>query len=450
MNANVTILPGEQDGLLFTSGQSRALARVQPRRWVVRVALVLAACFVAGPLLMLFAPWQQNLRGAGRVVAYAPLERQQQIEAPINGRIVRWWVQEGSEVAAGEQLLEISDIDPNLVSRLEQEKAALVGKLAAYEGKVQSYRDQVGNLESTRDLAVAAASFRLETGKQKVRAAEEALRAAQAALSAAEAQHARNVSLLADGIVSRRQFEIAERDAEQARTGVNRAEADRAGAVADLQAAEQELTRIRVDQEAKIDSARAALSDARGQAEDTRASLAKIEVQLARQRSQLVTAPRAGTVFRLVANEGGEIVKAGDPLLTLVPETQDRAVEVWVDGNDAPLVQPGSAVRLQFEGWPAVQFVGWPSVAVGTFGGRVALLDATDDGAGKFRLVVVPDETDEAWPDARYLRQGVRARAWVLLKQVSLGYELWRQLNGFPPVVAPSEPKSDIARKRLK
>ncbi len=411
---------------------------------------MLAAAFVLGPVFVLLAPWQQNLRGAGRVIAYAPLERQQQVEAPINGRIVRWWVQEGSFVQAEDPLLEISDIDPNLVERLEQEKAALEGKLAASEGKVRSYEDQILNLEATRDLAIAAGQFRLETAKQKVRAANESLVAAEAARVAAQAQFERNENLLREGIVSRRQFEVAQRDLEQARAAVNRAQADVEGTQADLRASEQDLSKIRTDQQAKIESAKAALNDARGQAEDARASLAKIEVQLSRQRSQLVTAPRRGTVFRLVANQGGEIVKAGDPLLTLVPETVDRAVEIWVDGNDAPLIEPGTPVRLQFEGWPAVQFVGWPSVAVGTFGGKVDLIDATDNGQGNFRLLVVPDETEQEWPDARYLRQGVRAKGWVLLNRVTIGYEIWRQLNGFPPVVAQEEPQSDIARKRLK
>ena len=32
------------------------------------------------------------------------------------------------------------------------------------------------------------------------------------------------------------------------------------------------------------------------------------------------------------------------------------------------------------------------------------------------------------------LRQGVRTNGWVLLGQVPLGYELWRQINGFPPL----------------
>jgi len=449
MTASSTASLGGGD-LLRDDPNSKAMAMVRPSRWMLRFAIMLASGFGIGPLLLMLAPWQQNIRGSGRVIAYAPLERQQRIEAPISGRIVRWWVQEGSVVEQGDTLLEISDIDPNLLGRLEQEKAALEGKLFAYEQKAQSYEQQVLNLEATRDLAIAAGNFRLETSRQKVRDADQSLISAEAALSAAEAQFTRNQNLLADGIVSTRQFEVAKRDLEQAKASVNRAQASVNGANADLRASEQELAKIRTDQQAKIESAKALLNDARGQGEDTRASLAKIEVRLSRQRSQLVTAPRDGTVFRLVANEGGEIVKAGDPLLTMVPVTTDRAVEIWVDGNDAPLIGVDAMVRLQFEGWPAVQFVGWPSVAVGTFGGRVALLDATDDGRGKFRLLVVPDESEQEWPDPRFLRQGVRAKGWVLLNQVSLGYEIWRQLNGFPPVLSPTEPKSDIARKRVK
>ena len=62
-------------------------------------------------------------------------------------------------------------------------------------------------------------------------------------------------------------------------------------------------------------------------------------------------------------------------------------------------------MRLQFEGWPAVQFAGWPSVAVGTFGGEVMTIDATDDGTGKFRILVQPTAEAEAdsskiWPYA--------------------------------------------------
>jgi hypothetical protein len=142
--------------------------------------------------------------------------------------------------------------------------------------------------------------------------------------------------------------------------------------------------------------------------------------------------------------------------LTLTDESYPGIVtELQIDGNDLPLVRPGDKVRLQFEGWPAAQFVGWPSVAVGTFGGRVYLVDPTADDKGRFRILVEPDPDDHDWPDQQFLRQGVRAQGWVLLERVSVGWELWRQLNGFPPVREVQEPKASqplgpVKRKELK
>ena len=139
---------------------------------------------------------------------------------------------------------------------------------------------------------------------------------------------------------------------------------------------------------------------------------------------------------------GVRLLKEGDALFTIVPDTSERVVELWVSGNDMPLIRKGDHVRLQFEGWPAVQFAGWPSVAVGTFGGEVAAIDPADDGKGKFRVQVKPPRT-RSGPPNDYLRQGVRANGWVMLSQVRLGYEIWRQLNGFPPVISPEEPSGD-------
>ena len=132
--------------------------------------------------------------------------------------------------------------------------------------------------------------------------------------------------------------------------------------------------------------------------------------------------------------------------MPLMPDAKSQAVELWVDGNDVPLVSKGRPVRLQFEGWPGVQFGGWPSVAVGTFGGRVTVVDHSGDAQGRFRILVVPDERDEPWPSPEYLRQGARVNGFVLLDQVRLGYELWRQANGFPPTVVMDSNKDSGTR----
>ncbi|PIP90338.1 MAG: RND transporter [Bdellovibrionales bacterium CG12_big_fil_rev_8_21_14_0_65_38_15] len=168
--------------------------------------------------------------------------------------------------------------------------------------------------------------------------------------------------------------------------------------------------------------------------EEAASSLYKIEVQLARQQTQVVTAPKDGNVLRVYHGSGNVLVKAGEALATFVPRIKTPAVELYIDANDLPLIQPGQHVRLQFEGWPAVQFSGWPSAAIGTFGAKVQNVDSLVMEDGKFRIIAIEDqllETDE-WPDYRFLRQGGRVKGWVLLNKVTLGYEWWRKLNGFP------------------
>ena len=134
------------------------------------------------------------------------------------------------------------------------------------------------------------------------------------------------------------------------------------------------------------------------------------------------------------------MVKQGDLLALVVPDTTSRAVELFVEGNDLPIISIGRHVRLQFEGWPAVQFSGWPSVAVGTFGGVIAVIDASDNGKGNFRVLVVPED-EEHWPESRFLRQGVRTVGWVMLDSVKLGWELWRRFNAFPISTASAPPE---------
>jgi adhesin transport system membrane fusion protein len=97
-----------------------------------------------------------------------------------------------------------------------------------------------------------------------------------------------------------------------------------------------------------------------------------------------------------------------------------------------------------------VQFVGWPELAVGTFAGTVAFVDSADDGNGKFRLMVVPDESEYPWPTPRFLRQGVRVKGWILLNRVTMAYELWRQLNAFPPMLTAETAATDLARQKVK
>lgn len=398
-------------------------------------------------LAMVFVPWQQSVPGKGRVVAFAPMERQQEITAPIEGNISEWFVHEGSEVKKGELLFLITDNDPAILDRLADERRAVIARRDAAVTRVESLANRQKALESSKDAAVKGAGRRVEMSKQRTAAARKAKEAAEESERIAQLNLERQRELRKQGLASDRTVELAEFEAVRSMTEVQRAMATLQAALGEELALEQDQARTLNELSASIDDTRANEASARAEIANAEAELARLEVRLARQATMEVKAAIDGTVLRLLKGQGNVFVKSGESVLVLVPETESRAVELWIDGNDMPLVSEGRRVRLQFEGWPAVQFTGWPSVAIGTFGGVVTIIDATDDGTGKFRLLVTPDLTDsdrdgkpdEPWPSGMYLRQGVRVNGWVLLEQVRLGFELWRQFNAFPPTVTPDE-----------
>lgn len=182
---------------------------------------------------------------------------------------------------------------------------------------------------------------------------------------------------------------------------------------------EAELTRIKVaEMEARLAEARAAMT--------------QIDINLARQSLQLVRAPRNGVIQRINGGDKATLVSQGDILASFAPTEAPRVVEIYVDGRDVPLIRKGQPVRLEFEGWPAIQFSGWPSVARGLFDGEVQQVDLAASANGLFRVLVKEAKGQTRWPGEPYIRLGANVRGWVAMEEVSVGFELWRQLNDFP------------------
>jgi membrane fusion protein, adhesin transport system len=393
-------------------------------------------------------PWQQNVTGSGSVIAFHPEERPQNIEAPIDGRVAKWYVVEGSKVKKGDPIVDLSDNDPDIIARLTQERDATSSTIDAAQRRIKSIEDRIRGLEATQKNGVAAATARVQMSIDRIQAAENSLQAAQASLVTARLNRERQKGLAAKGLTSTRNVELAELDFAKATADVDRAQASLNAAKSEKLSLDSELLRTDTDSQTRIDEAWGSHASALSDLAKARAELTKVEVRLARQSTQRITAPIDGTVFRVVARQSGEMLKAGSLIAILVPFTANNVVELMLNGNDTPLVSPGRNVRLQFEGWPALQFSGWPSIAVGTFGGKVLMVDSTDNGKGQFRVLVEPDPADDPWPSQNYLRQGVRANGWVLLNQVPIGYEFWRQFNGFPPTVAPPDSGKESSDKK--
>ena len=174
------------------------------------------------------------------------------------------------------------------------------------------------------------------------------------------------------------------------------------------------------------------VADAEAKLAEARAKLKQIEVQLNRQSAQVVPAPRSGRIQQLNGEALGALISSGTTLASIAPEQIERAVELYVDGRDIPMVEPGRRVRLEFEGFPVIQFSGWPWFALGIYDGQVRSVDPTPRGDGLFRVLVEPLPDAPAWPDRRFVRQGSKVLGWVQGDRVTVGYELWRQVNDFP------------------
>ncbi|XDD42959.1 HlyD family secretion protein [Leptospira sp. WS60.C2] len=405
------------------------------------LAYILTVIFFLSVLILLYVPWQQTTMGFGRVVAYAPLDRQQVIESPISGRVLKWHVHEGTRVRKGDPIIDISDNDPNFINRIREERNALLQRLEAARSREDNIRSRILSLRSSMGNAVSAAESRRMMAKDRVRASEQAVDAARAALKTANLNLDRQKQLLEKGLTSKRALELAELDHTNAETGLDRAKAAYDAAVKEERALNSDTGKVQQDSEASINDAKASLASAQSEVARVLEDLPKLEARLSRQETQEIFAPRDGIIMRILVNPDTQQVKEGDGVAILVPDAEDKAVELFISGNDIPLVGEGRKVRLQFQGYPVLQISGWPETAVGTFGGVVKLVDITDNGSGNFRVLVIPDRDDRQWPSSRYLRQGVRAKGWIFLNRVSVGYELWRRFNDFPPNLPMDDPE---------
>lgn len=431
-----------------------------------KIGKMLFTAMIVMFLVVTVSPWQQSVKGTGGVIAYAPEERQQVLQSPIKGRLQRLGegIVENAYVTEGQLIAEIADIDASYLERLQNQEIAVQSQLKAAENYlsankrnletsktiVESYESQLRAYRQVKEQVVASAEASVKSARNKIEAESQQLIEHQTAMIQLQADFERQRKLYEEDYASEYTFQSAERKYNESTAKIAKSKAYVAASKNDLQAkindreAKAQKAQVDIDyaeallKKSKADVSKAESEVAKAQAElnKTEKFLLEIQTKVSRQLKQKILAPFNGYVTRITPNQGSQILKQGDPICVIVPESSRQAVQLWVDGNDVPLIVAGRHVRLQFEGWPAVQFAGWPSVAVGTFGGEIVSVDAADNGKGKFRVIVLPDDESQEWPTKKYLRQGVRANGWVLLDQVPLWYEIWRTMNGFPPTSA--------------
>ncbi len=372
--------------------------------------------------VILFLPWQQNIHGSGLVTALSPGNRPQIVQTTIAGRIQRWKISEGQFVKVGDTIAVLTEIkekyfDPQFLTRLTQGIQSKEQSLLSKGQKSKALKRQITALEEGMKIKMEQSRAKLEAERVRFQNAKN--------------QYERNKKLFEAGNIPLTKFQDIDYKYQ--------------GSEADFVNAEIEIDRVQAEFLDKINKAESELNSTLADMFDTEADLAKHRNEFTnmeiRSQQYFILAPQDGIVVKAAQAGIGQTIKENDALCTIMPQSSDVAVEMYVRAMDVPLVSIGRRVRIEFDGFPALQFSGWPSVSVGTFGGRVVVIDVVNTRAGEFRILVAPDKKDQAWP--KQLRVGSGIKGWVMLDDVPVWYELWRRLNGFPPSLykEPLDPK---------
>ena len=390
---------------------------------------------------ILMLPWTQNVRAKGKLTTLNPDQRPQSIYATIGGRIERWYVREGDFVRKGDTIAFLSEIkaeyfDPKLLERTKQQVEAKSQAAQSYEDKASALEKQIQALREAQKLKLEQANNKILQSELKIITDSMDLEAATLNYNIAAYQLRRTDTLERAGIKSLT-------DLEEKRNKAQETAAKRISAQNKLLTSRNELLNAKIERDNiineyadKIAKSQSDRFTAISSIYDAEGSIAKLNNQYSnyevRSQYYYVIAPQDCYITKILKKGVGEIIKENDELVIIMPSKFDLVVEMYIAPMDYPLLKKGQKVRFIFDGWPAFVFAGWPGQSFGTFGGKIVVIDNMTMENGRYRIMVAPDESDpKKWPDA--LRVGSAADGMILLNDVPMWYEIWRQLNGFPP-----------------
>ena len=420
LNISPNTIKGKVDEQRYLSFRITSSAKA------IRVFTYWLLGFLGVIFIMLFMPWTQNVRGTGKVTSLYPQQRIQTLQSTIDGRLEEWYVTEGDTVKKGDTLVYISEIkdayfDPELLERTQEQIDAKEQSSVAYADKINAQEDQIDQLIQTRELKLKQLALKVESDSLKADAAN-------IAAELARIQYVRADTLFEDGLVSRFDREKRWQKLQEMNSKALAANNDYANQ-------QTELASTRAEYGEKIAKTRSELFSAQSGLQEVESQIAKLKNQLENYRIRrsfyYVRAPQDAFVTKAIKTGIGENIKEGAPIVELMPLSYQLAVEMFIRPVDLPLISPGQKARVEFDGWPAIVFSGWPNTSFGTFPAEVFAVDNSLSPNGRYRVILRADTSEEAWP--KPLRFGAGANGILLLNDVPVWYEIWRQLNGFPP-----------------
>jgi multidrug resistance efflux pump len=391
-------------------------------------------------VFILFVPWTQNINTSGIVTTQFQEQRPQQINSIIPGKIIKWWVKEGDFVQKGDTIVELADtkddyLDPRLIERTNDQLTAKKQKVDFYDSKITNINGKLVAIEAGFKLQEAAIKNKIQQLERKILIDSAELSAAKIDLEVGTNQYNRAGKMLNDGIISLVDYERRTQSFNKAKAGFQEKQQKFLNTKQDVLIARIDLNSLKQEVNDKLFKLKGDIANSNTEKSTVIAEVAKNENELSNYRirgsQKWLLAPQTGQIIKAKKAGINEIVKEGEMIVEIVPNSFKYAVELFVKPMDLALINKGQDVRLQFDGYPAIVFSGWPNSSYGTFAGKISAIETNRNENGQFRVLIIPDMTEKNWPSN--LKIGTGAQGFALLNDVPIWYELWRQLNGFPP-----------------
>jgi multidrug resistance efflux pump len=391
-------------------------------------------------VFILFVPWTQNINTSGIVTTQFQEQRPQQINSIIPGKIIKWWVKEGDFVQKGDTIVELADtkddyLDPRLIERTNDQLTAKKQKVDFYDNKITNINGQLIAIEAGFKLQEAAIKNKIQQLERKILIDSAELSAAKIDLEVGTNQYNRAGKMLNDGIISLVDYERRTQSFNKAKAGFQEKQQKFLNTKQDVLIARIDLNSLKQEVNDKLFKLKGDIANSNTEKSTVIAEVAKNENELSNYRirgsQKWLLAPQTGQIIKAKKAGINEIVKEGEMIVEIVPNSFKYAVELFVKPMDLALINKGQDVRLQFDGYPAIVFSGWPNSSYGTFAGKISAIETNRNENGQFRVLIIPDMKEKNWP--ANLKIGTGAQGFALLNDVPIWYELWRQLNGFPP-----------------
>ena len=390
--------------------------------------------------ILAFLPWTQNIRAKGLVTTLSQEQRPQELNTVLAGKVLKWYVKEGDFVQTGDTILQLGEVkveyfDPQLLSRTQEQINAKQQANQGYENKAKTAETQVSALTESKALKLEQLENKISQQYLKLQSDSTDLIAVNNEYSVSKRQIEAAKLMLDSGVISLTDFE-------KRKLSFQNSIAKRIGTESKFLQSKQELRNLFIEKNSIEQDYKDKISKAAGDIYSSRSNIAsgvadvsKLQNQYSnydiRRQLYYITAPQEGQIRAAKKAGIGEMVKEGEMIVEIVPTNATHAIELFIEPMDLPLISKGQKVRFIFDGFPAIVFSGWPNANYGTFGGKVSAIETSVSSNGKFRILVVEDANEKSWP--KQLSIGSGANGIALLKDVSIWYELWRNINGFPP-----------------